>query len=89
MQKVNEVEPSANTLDEAKERITKLMQKQSGKEYDFDARLQEACKEVREAEQKAYEENAKRQQDILSYVELYSLKRTINSVNNNLSAITQ
>lgn len=89
MQKVNKVEPSANTLDEARERITKLMQKQSGKEYDFDARLQEACEEVREAEQKAYEENAKRQQDILSYVELYSLKRTINSVNNNLSAITQ
>lgn len=85
MQKVSKVEPSTNTLDEARERITKLMQKQSGKEYDFDSRLQEACKEVREAEQKAYEENAKRQQDILSYVELYNIKRGIHTISNNLS----
>lgn len=84
MQKVNEVEPSANTLEEAKERVTQLMKKRNGKEYDFDARLEKACEEVRKAEQKAYKENAKRQIDILSYVELYSIKRNLNSIGNNL-----
>ena len=85
MQKVNKVEPSANTLDEAREKITKLMQKQSGKEYDFDARLQEACEEVRKAEQKAYADN--RKQNLLSYIELYCFRRNIGAASNNLPTI--
>lgn len=35
---VTEVEKADNTLKEARERITKLMKKRNGKEYDFDAR---------------------------------------------------
>ena len=55
MIKVNSVEASENSLEEAKERIYKLMEKRRGKEFDFDARLQDACKEVWERNQEARE----------------------------------
>lgn len=89
MQKVSKVESSSNTLKEAKDRITKLMNERNNEEYDFDERLQRAKEEIWEKEQEAYEENAKRQQNVLSYVELYSIRHAINSINNNLSATTQ
>lgn len=75
MQKVSKVEPSTNTLDEARERITKLMQKQSGKEYDFDAELQRAKEEIRQEAKEAYAHN--RRQTILAYNELYCLRRNL------------
>lgn len=55
MIKVNSVEASENSLAEAKERIYKMMEKRNGKEYDFNARLQDACKEVWERNQEARE----------------------------------
>lgn len=81
---VTEVEKSDNTLKEARKRITKLMKKRNGEKFNFDERLQQAKKEIWEKEQEAYEDNAKRQQTILSYVELYTLKRGIDTINNHL-----
>lgn len=84
MQKVTNVESSKNSLAEARERVNKLMEKRNGEEFNFDERLQRAKEEIWEKEQEAYEDNAKRQQTILSYVELYTLKRGIDNINNHL-----
>ena len=88
-QKVGKVESSSNTLAQARERVAKLMNKRDSEEYDFDERLEQAKKEIWEEEQKALEENANRQQDILSYIELYNIKRNLNSIGDNLSVITR
>lgn len=58
MIKVNSVEASENSLAEAKERIYKMMEKNRGKEFDFNERLQEACTEVWERNQEAREKIA-------------------------------
>lgn len=84
-QKVGKVEASSNTLAQARERVTKLMSKRDSEEFNFDERLEQAVQEVRKEEQKALEENTKRQQDILSYIELCNIKRSIRVINNNLS----
>jgi len=89
MQKVTNVESSSNTLAEARERVTNLMNKNKEGKYDFDAELQRAKKEIWQKEQKAYNNHTARKQDILSYIELYHLKRGIDNVNNDLSAIVR
>lgn len=61
--KVNQIETNNDVLDEAKERITKLMKKRRGKEFDFEERLQDACKEVWERNQEA-REKIRTQRDI-------------------------
>lgn len=58
MIKVNSVEASENSLEEARERIEKLMNKSKGEEYNFDERLQEAITQVWERNQEAREKIA-------------------------------
>ena len=87
MQKVNEVKPGENTLEEARDRVNKLMNKNKGRDFDFDARLQEACEEVRQEAQKTYADN--RRQTVFAFNELYCLRRNIGADGNNLSAFTQ
>ena len=53
MQRVNRIEPSGDSLAEARERVEELMKKRESEEYNFDSRLQEAVKEVREGHQEA------------------------------------
>ena len=55
MIKVNSVEASEFSLEEEKERIYKSMEKRGGKEFDFDARLQDAIAQVWQGNKEARE----------------------------------
>ena len=84
---VQEVERTRNTLKEARRRVDYLMNKNNEGRFDFDARLQEACEEVRQEAQKAYSGN--RRQTVFAVNELYCLRRNIGADGNNLFASTQ
>ena len=66
---VTGVEKAENTLKEARERVNKLMEKNSSKEYDFAERLEDAKREINRETKRAQKNNVRRhvQADVQHY----------------------